>query len=256
MSEIELAVFDLAGTVLDFGCIAPAIAFVEAFEERGLTITVAQARGPMGRSKRDHLDDLFGLQDVETQWKQIFDIEATSSDRDQMYARVLELQLEAVGRHLDIIPGAGECIDDLRSRGIRVAATTGYFLAAAEACLGALRDHGIIFDTWICADDVENGRPAPDMMIAVMKAVGVSDGQRVIKVGDTMVDVGEGHSVGALTVAVTDTGNELGLPYIDYVCLTENDLLVHRADISERFEQAGAHIIVPSVADLVSAIMS
>jgi phosphonoacetaldehyde hydrolase len=254
MSDIELVVFDLAGTVMDFGCMAPAVAFVDAFAERGVSITMAQARGPMGRSKRDHLEELFALRSVAEQWLERFDRGAASEDIDELYARLRELQLDAIGRHLDVIPGAVECIAELRSQGCRIGATTGYFLAAAEACLVALHEQGITFDTWICADDVANGRPAPDMMIAAMNAVGVTDGRRVVKIGDTIVDVGEGRAAGALTVAVTDTGNEMALSFDDYHEMSDNERHVRRTDVCERFEQAGADIIVPSVADVVSAI--
>ncbi len=255
MSEIDLVVFDLAGTVIDFGCMAPAAAFVDAFAERGVTLTMDQARGPMGRSKRDHLLDLFTLSDVSRQWMARFDRVPSANDADDVYARLRDLQLEAIGRHLDVIPGAVGCIEEFRAEGYRISATTGYFRTAAEVCLSSLREHNITFDSWVCADDVANGRPAPDMMQAAMQAAGVRDGTRVVKVGDTFVDVGEGRSVGAQTVAVTDTGNEMGLSYSDYCELDDNQRLVRQVAIRERFEQVGADLIITSVVDLFPAIM-
>jgi phosphonoacetaldehyde hydrolase len=255
MYNVDLVVFDLAGTLLDFGCMAPAAAFVDTFSERGVSLTFAQARGPMGRSKRDHLVDLFDLTDVSKQWFGLYDRDVAETDINEMYERLTELQLDAVSRHLDIIPGAVECVERLREAGCRIGATTGYFRSAAERCLAALHENGIEVDAWICADDVVKGRPAPDMMLAVMKALDVTNGERVVKVGDTLVDVGEGRAVGAHTVAVTDTGNEMGLPFIDYQALSRNERLVRRTDVLERFEQAGADAIVESVADVPAFVL-
>ena len=53
--EIKLVVFDWAGTTIDFGSCAPAGAFVRAFAAKGVTVTPAEARGPMGLHKKDHL---------------------------------------------------------------------------------------------------------------------------------------------------------------------------------------------------------
>ena len=41
---IKLAIFDWAGTTLDYGCLAPAVVFVEVFKLRGVEITMQQAR--------------------------------------------------------------------------------------------------------------------------------------------------------------------------------------------------------------------
>ncbi len=41
---ISAVIFDWAGTILDFGCIAPVAAFREAFGEFGLEITEAETR--------------------------------------------------------------------------------------------------------------------------------------------------------------------------------------------------------------------
>ena len=55
MTFLKAAVFDWAGTVIDHGSQAPMGAFVAAFAQFGVTISIAQARGPMGLPKRDHI---------------------------------------------------------------------------------------------------------------------------------------------------------------------------------------------------------
>ena len=52
---IKAVIFDWAGTMVDFGCMAPVQALIDAFAVHGVTITPAQARRDMGRAKRDHV---------------------------------------------------------------------------------------------------------------------------------------------------------------------------------------------------------
>ena len=54
-TSIRLVVADLAGTTIDFGSSAPAGVFVDLFARHGVAITGAEARGPMGTAKRDHI---------------------------------------------------------------------------------------------------------------------------------------------------------------------------------------------------------
>ncbi|MEI8145200.1 MAG: phosphonoacetaldehyde hydrolase, partial [Alphaproteobacteria bacterium] len=55
MMRVKAVVFDWAGTVIDFGSRAPMGVFVEAFAQFGVEISIAEARGPMGKAKRDHI---------------------------------------------------------------------------------------------------------------------------------------------------------------------------------------------------------
>ncbi len=47
-SNIEGIVFDLAGTLIDFGSLAPSQVLIELFDRFGIKITRKQAIGPMG----------------------------------------------------------------------------------------------------------------------------------------------------------------------------------------------------------------
>ena len=62
-------------------------------------------------------------------------------------------------------------------------------------------------DDYVCADDVEFGRPSPSMILKLMKDNNIYEPNQVIKVGDTYNDILEGInancflSVGVLTGA-------------------------------------------------------
>src|SRR5690349_1005997 len=67
---VHLAVFDCAGTTVDYGCMAPAAVFVEGFRRQGVTISLDEARGPMGMEKRAHIETLSRQPRIAAAWQQ------------------------------------------------------------------------------------------------------------------------------------------------------------------------------------------
>ena len=52
---VRAVIFDISGTVLDYGSRGPVAAFVELFARHGVTISNEEARRPMGTHKLDHI---------------------------------------------------------------------------------------------------------------------------------------------------------------------------------------------------------
>ena len=52
---VKAVIFDWAGTLVDFGSIAPVIALSELFAKHGVSLTADEVRAPMGLLKRDHI---------------------------------------------------------------------------------------------------------------------------------------------------------------------------------------------------------
>ena len=69
---IKLAIFDWAGTVIDYGCCAPAAVFIEGFRRRRVKVTMSQAREPMGMEKRNHIRVLGEMPTIASQWEREF----------------------------------------------------------------------------------------------------------------------------------------------------------------------------------------
>ncbi|OYZ89135.1 MAG: phosphonoacetaldehyde hydrolase, partial [Rhizobiales bacterium 17-65-6] len=65
---LNAVVFDWAGTMIDHGSQAPMGVFVKAFAQFGVEITVAEARGPMGMAKRDHIKTLLSQPRIAAAW--------------------------------------------------------------------------------------------------------------------------------------------------------------------------------------------
>ncbi len=62
--HIRGVVLDWAGTTIDHGSRAPAIVFQEVFRGRGVEVTVAQAREPMGMAKLEHIAAIAAIPEV------------------------------------------------------------------------------------------------------------------------------------------------------------------------------------------------
>ena len=83
--NLQAVIFDWAGTDLDHGSRAPMGAFVKAFAEFGVNITIADARGPMGMAKRDHIRMVGQAPAVAAAWKQRYGRPFGEADIDALF---------------------------------------------------------------------------------------------------------------------------------------------------------------------------
>lgn len=248
--RIRAIVFDWAGTTVDHGSLAPVAPFVEAFRRAGVAITTAEARGPMGVAKRDHIAAIFALPRVADAWRAAHG-RADDDAIDRLFAEFLPLQHEALTRHCDVIPGVPGVIDECRRRGIKIGVNTGYSRALMDVAAPLAREGGFNPDVIICNDDVPRGRPAPWMIFRALERLDAYPMEGVVVVDDTPVGVEAGRNAGAFTVAVTRTGNALGLSAREVAALDPADLAARLAPIADDFRRRGADAVIESVADLV-----
>jgi phosphonoacetaldehyde hydrolase len=247
---VQAVVFDWAGTVVDHGCMAPTGVFVRAFAAHDLTVTIEQARGPMGVDKKTHVATLLELPAVRAQFERGHGRAPAGDDLDRIYADVVRLQVDCIVSFSDPIPGSLETIAWLRDRGIKIGSCTGYVTEMMEALVPAAAAKGYRPDAWVCSSDVPSGRPAPHMALANLVRLDVSAVQGGVKVGDTVTDVEEGLNAGMWSVGVAMTGNEIGLSADDLAALDAGEREKKRARAIDRLAGAGAHYVIDGVADL------
>ena len=252
--RIRAVAFDWAGTTVDFGCLAPTGAFVAAFAARGVAVTTAEARGPMGLHKKDHLRAMLARPELAARWQATHGREWSEVDVEELYTLVTPLQIAAAERHSTLIPGVISCMASLRSTGVGIAGTTGYFRTAAEVVYRSAAGQGYTPDFTICADEVPAGRPAPWMVFRVMEALGVYPPAAVVKVGDTVVDILDGLNAGVWSVGVIDSGNEMGLAEAEFSTLDGDERNRRREAVASRFQAAGAHAVVRTVAQIPALV--
>lgn len=249
-SRFALVVFDLGGTIVDHGCMAPVAAFVRAFGELGVQISIEQARGPMGLAKLDHIRALFRLPPVTEQWTARYDRAWSEEDVVATYDRFLPLQTELAGQHTDVIPGLAECWSALRERGIGIGTTTGYPRQVVGPILAALQQAGFQPDADVCADEVPAGRPAPWMIHRIMERLQVASPRAVVNVGDTVPDVQAARNARVAAVGITESGSEFGLTVDELAALSPADRTARHEAAARKLRAAGAHAIIKSLIEL------
>lgn len=253
-SRIQAVLLDWAGTTVDFGSRGPAAVFLEIFRRREVAVTVEEARGPMGRAKRDHIDQVLSLPRVTAEWTRVHGRAPVAADVDSMYEEFLPLQKSVLAQHADVIPGVVETIAALRGRGIGIGSTTGYTRELMDIVEPLAKRQGYAPDVVLTTNDVPRGRPAPWMNVRAAEALGVIDFRRIVAVDDTPVGIEAARNGGMWAVAVSRTGNALGLSEQEVAALDKTELHRRLATIGEDFRRHGAHFVIESVSDLPSVL--
>lgn len=101
--------------------------------------------------------------------------------------------------------GVEQLVSDLKSRDLKIALNTGYNTRIAKLLLQKMDwrqdEH---YDALITADDVTKGRPDPAMIHKAMEVLGVGDASKVLKAGDSIIDIEEGKNAKCgVTIGVT-----------------------------------------------------
>lgn len=254
IQTIRLVVFDWAGTTVDFGSRAPAKAFTNVFAAHGVSVIDDEARGPMGLNKREHLVAMLSTPEIASRWKTVHGEPWSEKDVDAMYEEFVSLQLKAIEEHAELVPQLLEVVDQLRSSGLRIGGTTGYFREAAKAVARRAAHAGFEPDANVCADDVPQGRPAPWMIYRVMEQLGVYPPSAVVKVGDTVADIRAGLAAGCWSVGVCDSSSLTGLSLAEYADLSADEKSDRLRQSAQAFRDAGSHAVINSISDLPSLI--
>lgn len=173
LSQLRAVIFDWAGTTVDFGSRAPMGAFVEIFKRFGAAISIAEARGPMGLPKRDHIAALMADPNIAARWREARGAPVTEADIDAVYREFIPLNAAVVADYADLIPGLLPVVATLRAAGVKIGSTTGYTRDIMARLAPAAEAAGYQPDNLVCAGDLAAGRPTPLMMYRCFADLGV-----------------------------------------------------------------------------------
>jgi len=247
---LKAAVFDWAGTVIDHGSQAPMGVFVKTFKQFGVDITVAEARGPMGMAKRDHIKTLMAVPRIAAAWQAAQGAAPDEAAIDRVYEVFVPMNVEAVTEYCTMIEGAVPAINRMRARGMKIGSTTGYTRSIMAKVLPLAAAQGYTPDNLVCAGDLSEARPSAMMMYRTFLDLGVWPAHTVVKVDDTGVGIGEGLNAGCWTVGVAVSGNAFGLNPAETAALTPDEFAQMRAAAYADLRRTGAHYVIDSVADM------
>ncbi|HFD15035.1 MAG TPA: phosphonoacetaldehyde hydrolase [Rhodospirillales bacterium] len=251
---VQAVLLDWAGTTMDFGCMAPAVVFVEVFRRRGVPITMEEARAPMGAHKKVHIRRITELPSVRRRWEETHGRPPTEEDVEAMFADFVPLQLECLSRYSDLIPGTLETIAWLRERGIKIGSTTGYTTEMMAINLEDARRQGYEPDSTVCASDVPAGRPYPFMCLQNAINLGVDCVAACVKVDDTVPGVEEGLNAGMWSIGLAVSGNEVGLSLEEWKALPAEEQEARRQRAYRNMLRGGAHYVVDDITGVPACI--
>ena len=211
--EIELVVFDIAGTVIkDDNYVRTMLKdVVSAYTSEVRSEDLDHVMGwPKPKALRYLLER--GSKDI-TSYDDIF--------LDKLHAEFVEKMISFFrdSNNLEEIGGATEVFKELKSKGIKIALDTGFSRPIADIIIKKLGWSDGILDATVASDEVANGRPKPDMIYHLMNKLNIKDASYVAKVGDTESDIKQGRHAGCGMVIGVTSGS-----------CTEDELLSFKAD--------------------------
>lgn len=198
---VELIVFDLAGTTVKDNRDVHRV-LQHALARHGVMVTLEDANDVMGYPKPIAIDDLLkkrytGDRTVDEEW-------IAAIHRDFVVEMIDFYRHDPSVQEKD---GVTETFLKLRERNIRVVVDTGFDRQIVSPLLQRLGwVTGGVIDGSVTSDEVNRGRPFPDMIYKAMALTGVNDNKRVVKVGDTPSDLQQGTSAGCYMVVGVTTG--------------------------------------------------
>lgn len=141
-------IFDLDGTLVKTIDLH-AETFIQAFKEEGREVTPQQVKALIGFSAKDIIKKL------------------GANNPKRVLARKTELFVGKSGSIREV-EGATRVIGELKARGHKVCIATSSSMAMTQVMT---RKFKWPVDMVVTADDVERGKPAPDMLLKILKAL-------------------------------------------------------------------------------------
>ena len=163
---IKLCIFDMDGLLIDSERHMWTPSMAKAANEQGQTMTDEFHRTFMGMNL-----DSVGLK-LKQEYGQDF-------DSDLFFKRCIEINSEIMKNGIPLMKGARQLLDFLHENGIYVCIGT---TTARKGTTEILTADGILddFDGIVCGDEIENGKPAPDIYLKCLSLFDVDKSEALI----------------------------------------------------------------------------
>jgi phosphonatase-like hydrolase len=198
--KVELVVFDMAGTTV-YDDDSVNVCLRDALADVGVHVDREAVNRVMGEPKPVALAKLLsraGSQSLDPHGPLVEAVHANFERRMLWYYKN--------GTTVRAVDDAAEVFAALKGHGVKVALDTGFNRVIADAILERLgwSTNGTLIDAVVASDEVERGRPHPDLIERAMLLMRVPNASAVAKVGDTPADLLEGTAAGCgLVIGIT-----------------------------------------------------
>jgi HAD superfamily hydrolase (TIGR01549 family) len=186
----RIAVLDVDGTLVDTNY-QHALAWYRAFRSLGQTYPIWRIHRLIGMGG-DQLVSAIGGDEVEARIG------------DQARERWVE-EFDPMMEETALLPGARELIVALKERGHRVVLASSGKPHHVERALDLL-DARDLADAWTTSEDVEETKPAPDLLQVALKKLGEPVDAPSMVVGDSVFDVEAAKNAGMPAIVVRSGG--------------------------------------------------
>ncbi len=190
MSSPRIAVLDVDGTLVDTNY-QHALAWYRAFRSLGETFPIWRIHRLIGMGG-DQLVAALGGDDVERR--------IGAEARERWAAEVDPMIGETA-----LLPGARELIVALKERGHRVVLASSGKPHHVDRALDLL-DARDLADAWTTSDDVQETKPAPDLLQVALEKLGEPVDAPSVVVGDSVFDVESAKNAGMPAIVVRSGG--------------------------------------------------
>ncbi|MCE5330145.1 phosphonoacetaldehyde hydrolase, partial [bacterium] len=239
--QINAVIFDWSGTTVDYGCMAPALAFERIFKDYEIDISMKEIRSFMGLSKKDHIKKILEMDKVSKQWENKYKRKPDVSDLESLYRAFEHNLFSILAKYSKPIEGVAELVKNLKDKGLKIGSTTGYTKEMMQVVSEESGKYGYMPDCIVTHEEVNGGRPYPWMCYMNLIKLKVFPTKTVIKVGDTVSDIVEGVNAGMWSVGIVKGSNELGLSEDEIKNYDKKDLVLLIEEVKRKFVNSGAH---------------
>lgn len=252
--HVRAVIFDWAGTLVDFGSVAPVIAMREIFAAEDVQVEEPEARLHTGLPKAEHIREIGHIPRVADRWFARHGERFSEADAERLYRAFGDVSRRIACQRGRLVSGVLETVRGLRESGILIGTTTGYPAEVMTALAAVAEAQGFIADTIVCTDEVPLGRPSPLAVYECMVRLAVWPPATIVKVDDSLPGIEEGIRAGAWTVGVSASGNGVGLDEDTYLALPEEERRARTDAAARHLADAGADYVIGSVAELPGVI--
>jgi len=218
-SNIKAIIFDLSGTLVDFGSLATINTMKSVFKKKKIIISKKLIQKDMGIKKINHIKKILNNPQIKIQWFKIYKKKITNEQIYDLGHRFDKRLTIEVNKRLNIVPNVRKLFKILIRNNIKIGATTGYPKKITRIIVNYLKKKKIYLECCVSDDEVKKSRPSPDMCIKNLKKFKIL-GNSAIKVDDSISGILEGKKAKMITVGLTSTGISVGKNRYEFQNLT------------------------------------